>query len=265
MQNTPTATITFQLATTPEKTRTDWLSALPDALAFAVGIAVAWWAGWSAGDLIWSLWLSSLVVGYSSIVWTIGQPATALALYGWRTRNDPVWNGRGLLIFFALLLIGTGFFLGFFTLHFGGFHYGHSQFLVGFFPIEVPGGGKVAWADNSVYLEVFRRYWIFLPSAFLSHRAAFRKPVSGDIDQVLGSFTTKGSKGTKGNRGRELFVEPYRNVLRMHGLIFFFMFAHFTGLDNFLVYLVTYVVYFFPWRLVRGEKSGVPLSLPKQG
>ena len=261
MQITPTAAVTFQLAATPEKTRTDWLSALPDALAFAVGIAVAWWAGWSAGDLIWSLWLSSLVVGYATIVWTIGQPATALALYGWRTRNDAIWNSRGVLIFGALILFVATFMLGFFTLHFGGFHYVHSQFLIGFFPIEVPGAGKAEWGDKAVYLEVFRRYWIFLPSAFLSHRAAFRKPVGGDIDQVLGSFKTKG----RGNKGRELFVEPYRNVLRLHGLIFFFFLAHFAGLDNFLVYLVIYFVYFFPWRLVRGDKSIEPLSLPKQG
>ena len=53
----------------------NWLSSWPDAVAFVAVLAVAWWAGWNAGDLVWSLWLSSLVVGYSTIVWMIGQPA----------------------------------------------------------------------------------------------------------------------------------------------------------------------------------------------
>jgi hypothetical protein len=37
----------------------------------------------------------------------------------------------------------------------------------------------------------------------------------------------------------------------MHLLIFFFAFAHFARLDNFLVYAVVYAAYFFPWRLLR--------------
>jgi hypothetical protein len=41
----------------------------------------------------------------------------------------------------------------------------------------------------------------------------------------------------------------------MHGLIFFFAFAHFAKLDGFLVYSVVYAVYFFPWRLVRGDRG----------
>jgi hypothetical protein len=48
-----------------------------------------------------------------------------------------------------------------------------------------------------------------------------------------------------------LFIAPYRNVVRMHLLIFFFAFAHFARLDNFLVYAVVYAAYFFPWRLLR--------------
>jgi hypothetical protein len=43
--------------------------------------------------------------------------------------------------------------------------------------------------------------------------------------------------------------------MRMHGLIFFFFFAHFAGLENFIVYAVVYAVYFFPWRLVRRDAA----------
>src|SRR5688500_11829287 len=104
MQITPQATAAFPLATSAEKSSTDWLSGLPDALAFAVGIGVSWFAGWSAGDLIWSLWLSSFVVGYALIVWTIGQPATALALLAWRTRNDAGSSPRTVVVFLTVIL-----------------------------------------------------------------------------------------------------------------------------------------------------------------
>lgn len=221
-----------------------WTSTWPDAVAFAIGLAVAWWARWSAGDLIWSLWLSSFVVGYATIVWMIAQPAAELARVSWRDRALFRGNPRALATFALLLLVGVAFFLGFFTIHFGGFHYIHSQILISFFPIEA-GHGRSTDANMATYIEIARRYWPFLPSAFIAHRAAFmRKPLSlgpgSSISQLGGNqkFAT-------------LFTEPYRNVTRMHLLIFFFFFAHFARLENFAVYAVTYAVYFFPWRLLR--------------
>ena len=139
--------------------------------------------------------------------------------------------------------------LAFFTIHFGGFHYGHSQFLISFFPMDLPGSGRSNSAGMSTYIEVARRYWPFLPSAFLAHRAAFlRKPLSLKPDLSAGMLANRNSFGT-------LFSEPYRNVIRMHMLIFFFFFAHFARLENFAVYAVVYAVYFFPWRLIRKTET----------
>ena len=141
--------------------------------------------------------------------------------------------------------------LAFFTVHFGMFHYGHSQLLISFFPIDTGGGAqRVTWADTSTYIEVMRRYWTFLPAAFLAERAAFmRKPLSLERDLSIAAFV--GSKRGKPARAKTLMWEPYRNVARMHLLIFFFFFAHFARLENFAVYAVVYAAYFFPWRLVR--------------
>jgi hypothetical protein len=249
MQATPT-TATLPLAAPREKrTPADWTSALPDALAFAIGLGVARWAGWTAGDLIWSLWLSSFVVGYTTILWIIGFPSIAFARLAWKTRNDAGCSNRQMMLAWALIAFGASFMLAFFTLHFGGFHYVHSQILLQFFPIDQSGIPNFGWGDKAVYLEVLRRYWMFLPSAFLSHRAIFmRTPWTLDPDRLLSSFASAGKSGG-------VFAEPYRNVLRMHGLIFFFFIAHFAGLENFAVYTVIYAVYFFPWRLVRGESS----------
>ncbi|MDP9202025.1 MAG: DUF6498-containing protein [Gemmatimonadota bacterium] len=234
-----------------EDTLETWASAWPDALAFSVGLAVAWWAGWNAGDLVWSLWLSSLVVGYSLIVWTIAQPAVEIGRGAWKARALAASHPGSLLAFWAILLIGALLGLGFFTVHFGMFHYGHSQLLISFFPIDMgSAAGRNTFADMSTYVEVMRRYWTFLPAAFLAERAAFmRKPPS--LVRDLSVAATVNSRGGTPARVSSLMWEPYRNVARMHMLIFFFFFAHFARLENFAVYAVVYAVYFFPWRLVR--------------
>ena len=243
------------LTVIPTETNTEgWASSWPDAVAFAIGLAVAWWARWSAGDLIWSLWLSSFVVGYSTIVWMIVQPASEFAELAWRDRVILRGNPRAIAAFVLILLVGVAFFLGFFTIHFGGFHYVHSQILISFFPIET-GHGRATNANMSTYVEIVRRYWPFLPSAFIAHRAAFmRKPFSIESQKSL-SLT-----GTQNRRFGELFSEPYRNVMRMHVLMFFFFFAHFARLENFAVYAVIYAVYFFPWRLVRRASQSGAMS-----
>ncbi len=247
MQITPEATVIFQLAPSAEKARIAWLAAWPDALAFAVGLGVSWWAGWSSGDLVWSLWLSSLVVGYANIVWVIGLPAASMARLAWK---DPLSTPRDIVTLWALILIGVSVMLAFFTVHFGGFHYVHSQLLLHFFPIDAPGAAHAGWADKATYLEVSRRYWIFLPSAFLSHRSAFLgNPLTSDGARWTELFSAGGKKN------RDYMSGPYKNVLRMHGLIFLFFLAHFAGLENFALYAVIYVVYFFPWRLVRGDSA----------
>jgi hypothetical protein len=245
MQLTPESTVAFPLAGEKTAAGQKWLAAWPDALAFALGLGVSWRAGWTSGDLIWSLWLSSLVVGYATIIWIIARPSIELGRGVWRDRGLAQQHPGMLLAVSALIFSGASFMLAFFTVHFGGFHYVHSQLLFFFFPIHLPGAQnlRVGWA---VYLEVFRRYWTFLPSAFLAHRAAFtRRPVLLDKGSTVKSLMG-------GNKPRDLFAEPYRNVLRMHFLIFFFFLAHFLGLENFGVYAVIYAVYFFPWRLVRG-------------
>jgi Family of unknown function (DUF6498) len=173
-------------------------------------------------------------------------------------------NPRMLMTFWSILLIGALFFLAFFTVHFGGFHYVQSQILIWFFPLDPVDTGRHALSPGmSTYVEVARRYWPFLPSAFLAHRAAFlRKPLSLGRDVSLTSFASSNKLG-------DLFSEPYRNVLRMHVLIFFFFFAHFAKLENFAVYAVVYAAYFFPWRLLRsgrisemGPGRGQSHSLP---
>jgi hypothetical protein len=248
---------------TQDSTTEDWTSAWPDALAFAAGLAMAWRARWTTTDLVWSLWLSSLVVGYATIVWTIFRPAVDIARGVRRDRGlmvqlstqSKVWSGAGGLVLFAGGLIV----LAFFTIHFGMFHYVHSQFLGSFFPIDTATGGRHGGAGMSTYLEVARRYWWFLPSAFLAERGTFlRTSAPSEEDRSVTAAAILARKTANANKLGGGMTAPYRNVMRMHVLIFFFGFAHLAHLDNFAVYTVVYAVYFFPWRLVRRQVAAEP-------
>ena len=232
----------------------DWTSAWPDALAFAAGLGAAWLGGWTARDLVWSLWLSSLVVGYAMILWTVLRPALAIGQGIWIDRGHLrltlAENGSGTAIAVGsiALVMGLGF-LAFFTVHFGGFHYVHSQFLALFFPLDGMNSRGMVGAET--YAEVLRRYWTFLPAAFLAERAAFAaKPSTApDVSVTAEAIAARKARSSHQFQG---MMAPYRNVVRMHLLIFFFAFASTASLDSFAIYAVVYAVYFFPWRLVRG-------------
>jgi hypothetical protein len=261
---------------TEEKTTDNWLSAWPDVLAFATWLAVAWWEGWTATDLVWGLWLSSLVVGYAMIVWSIVRPAMAVAraaldgrdmwsqLPGMATSTSAVVttsSGTSTRRVISLSPVAGGvalgafglFMLAFFTIHFGGFHYVHSQFLIMFFPLDHFGAGHPGTANMETYLEIARRYWGVLPATFLAERAAFRrKPPEAqqDVSVTVAAIDARKAANAR-TLGTSSLTAPYRNVVRMHLLIFFFAFAQFLKLDGFAVYTVVYAAYFFPWRLVR--------------
>jgi hypothetical protein len=185
-----------------------WARAWPDAMAFVVGLAIAWFGGWQTGDLIWSLWLSSLVIGYAMIVWPIfSRP----------------WGRTG-------EMVGGVFLLAFFTVHFGLFHFVHSIFLNQFFPLDdVSGGG-----ERPDYLEVVGRYGIWLPVAFFAERAAFKRPLPRVRDTT--SVKAADIEARKARVGGTEMMRPYLNVIRLHVLIFFFAAAHALRWENFVAY-----------------------------
>ncbi|MSU46450.1 MAG: hypothetical protein EXS42_04840 [Lacunisphaera sp.] len=230
-----------------------WAGAWPDALAFAAGLALAWFDHWQTKDLVWSLWLASLLVGYAMIVWGIFGPGAFIATKAWSDRamlqnesKAPVAAAG------AVMLIGGLFLLAFFTVHFGMFHFVHSVFLNSFFPIDP---GRNNWPEAALYLQVFREYWPFVLVAAVAERRAFllapADPGPPDTSVKAADVNRRLANPKSGFTG---MMAPYKNVVRLHLLIFFFAFAHFAKLDSFLVYAVVYAVYFFSWSLVKREK-----------
>ncbi len=236
-----------------------WASAWPDALAFAGGLALAWHFRWETRDLVWSLWLSSLVVGYAMIVWMLIRPVVVVGSRAWGVRDSLGGEGMGsVLLAGAAAGLGGLFLLAFFTVHFGGFHFVHSVFLKAFFPLEA--GAERGTPGLAFYGEVFQRYWWFLPAAAIAERGAFRMEPEQDegapdtavtVQAIAARQAKQAAKG-----GMTGMMAPYKNVIRLHLLIFFFAAASMLKLDSFLVYAVVYAAYFFPWRLVRKNAAG---------
>ncbi|KAF1686320.1 hypothetical protein B1992_08845 [Pseudoxanthomonas broegbernensis] len=225
---------------------------LPDLLAFAAGIGWAWWNGWDTRTLVWSLWLSSLAVGYVSIV--AGILATAGAtrqslrggLAGGAHAVPPSARAPLARLATPLALLYGLFLLAFFSLHFGGFHWGHSVFLNMFFPID--GGDPLTRSPMprlDEYLAVLRQGGGFVPLALVAERGRLLAP----------SPATGRDAGPVAPDAR--MAAPYRNVIRLHLLIFFFACAVFAGIGGMWAYLAVYAVYFFPWRWPRLRRTPV--------
>jgi hypothetical protein len=248
-----------------------WSSAVPDLLAFVVGLAIVYVRGWSTTDLIWSLWLSSLVVGYALIVWAVLQPALELLGLGWRHRAEvetsPAWrNPRARMLMLGVALVGAAFYLAFFTTHFGGFHFIQSQFLLSSYPL----GFEYHTMNRATLAEVVRRYWPALPSAFLARRYAFTRRAFGGrgrVDQKWGQRSVASDplahreqdsitpRSKWDEMGESRVFGPYLQVMRMQVVIIAFSALHAARRESFAVFAAVYALYFFPWRLLRRDEA----------
>ena len=188
---------------------------LIDLLAFAVTLVSAILLKWKTKDIVWGLWACSLCVGYAYIV--VGITASV-----YHAKDMP-----------RVIVAGGGLFLlGFFTFHFGMFHYVHSVFLNMFFPLAE--GGKSFPNIFATLSAALGSYWLLVLATFVSRYSDF--PFSG----------------LEFGKKKDLFKKPYANVIRMHLLIFIFAGLHAAGLADLGIYPVL-LFYFVPWGKLRRE------------
>jgi hypothetical protein len=128
-----------------------------------------------------------------------------------------------------VVILGGLFVLASFTIHFGGFRYIHSQFLIAFFPIN----GEQRTASLPICMEVARRYWWVLPSAFLAERDVFLRRTSSrasapaDMSATPDAIAARKTASARKSAGR--MTAPYRRVMRMSVLITLFGLVHAGG------------------------------------
>lgn len=237
-------------------------------------MALAYALSWQTKDLVWSLWLSSLAVGYLTLLAAIAGGAR----YGMFLLRHSNFQARYRLPAILGGIVVGCFILGFFSLHFCGFHAGHSVFLQLFFPIDgVPeeGFGRAFMNPPLLWIFAFRHllepYGLFLLPALIAERSHVFEPIRRAIRDVR---TAKESVqrgeapaaliGAEASASMKNFIgRPYLNVMRMHFLIFFFAFAHLLKVDSFTTFAIVYSLYFFPWQearkaVGRGRAAAVP-------
>jgi hypothetical protein len=182
-----------------------------DLFAFAGTVACATIFRWEARDVIWGLWISSLTVGYATIVSTVVRGVRQVA-GGFR---------------FLAVVGGLGT-LAFFTFHFGMFHFVHAVFLNGFFPLVETDSGFPGLPG--MVGRTLASFWPLVVASFLAR-----------LSDIFPSSPAP---------GKDSFAAPYVNVVRMHLLIFVFAGLHMTGLSR-LAIIPVLAAYFFPWKAVR--------------
>lgn len=213
-----------------------WFQVFLGLFSFLIMLLMAVAQDWTATEIVWSLWISSLVLGYSFIVTAI------LAMFFGSQETGPVGQissflGRDSLL---LRLIGALFMMGFFSFHFLFFHFVHSIFLNQFFPLarsDVFDGMGLRYFSNIIAICI-RRYWPFILTSAISQSGKYIRA----FQQV----------------GSSLLSMPYKNVVRMHLSIFVFAFLHIAGAPSVALYFVL-IVYFFPlhglWEFLRGSAN----------
>ncbi len=136
----------------------------------------------------------------------------------------------------VVMLPGVLFMVGFFTVHFFGFHLIHGLLLNGFFPLvrATPFGKspeQVFALVTSFAAEAMRRYWPFVAASALSRLPAYARAFA----------ITDGG----------MLFAPYLNVIRMHAMIFVFAFLGRGRIESWGLYALL-VVYFLPLGSVIG-------------
>lgn len=206
-----------------------WLQLIISLFSFIVIFILARVENWTAGNMVWSLWITSLITGYCYLLAGIVSNTFGSAILSEDSLVNRLFQGSihsG--IKYGLLIIGILFQLVFFTVHFGLFHFVYSIFLSEFFPIMDRSFEK--FPDFLFFVSTsLKAYWpVILFTLFSSIRKFQRILSQNEVD-----FTKR----------------AYVNVIKIHLSIFLFAGLSASGINEW-VFLLIFVIYFFPFSAV---------------
>jgi len=219
-----------------------WFQVFLGLFSFAVTLLLAAAQRWQVVDLVWSLWISSLTLGFAYLFTGIAAKAIrggmgeGILVKGKTIRGLDAPAG----LRWGLSIGGALFMVAFFTVHFGMFHFVHSVFLNLFFPLV----GEQGSFPNM--LEIVRvcvlNYWPVVLLSALSQLPNFLRVAESELDRLM--------------------TIPYLNVVKMHISIFVFAGLNILQVDSAaMVYLL--VLYFFPWSVI-GNLVKRPQTAPEE-
>ena len=191
-------------------------------ISFILTLILAELQQWQATDLVWSLWISSLVLGFSYLI--TGIISNAIQGVGFQGKG----SSNLVEVSIALRVFGAVFFIVFFTIHFGMFHYVHSVFLNLFYPLV---DNRTGFPNPFIFLGItINRYWPVIIFSAVSQLPNYLRLVKFPEPNFM--------------------MVPYKNVIKMHISIFVFAGLSFTSINQLILpYLL--ILYFFPFGAIR--------------
>ncbi len=206
-----------------------WLQLVIGLFSFLVIFILARVENWTAANMVWSLWITSLTIGYCYLFAGIisnalrSQMIDESSLINRLFQDSiPSW------IKFGFIFIGMLFQLIFFTLHFGLFHFVFSIFLNDLFPILDRSFER--FTDFLFFIGLsLKAYW---PVILFTALASLRK-----IQRILLQSEVNFAKSA------------YTNLIKIFVSIFLFSGLKAVGSQAWVLALI-FVFYFFPFSAV---------------
>ena len=185
---------------------------------------------WRINELVWSLWISSLSLGYTFLISSI----VAKAIHQGMTHSENEFpkdqiNSVQPLIGWTMAIVGGIFTIAFFTVHFGMFHFVHGIFLNLFFPLQEVSQGDIP----NFFLLIKSCLTTFWPVILFSLIMQIK-----NFQQIILS------------PGKDFFATPYKNVVKMHISILLFAFLKYGKCKRHLSTVLADFIFFpIPGRL----------------
>ena len=231
---------------------------LSELLLFFFSIAAAYFIGWNNTDLLWSFWITSLVVGYVSVFRTI-LSHIRLILKSKSFNTDKVRDLTTVkklqtVILVAIFIVPILLWVVFINLHFFIFHLLLAYLLQVVFPHPVltniladPKGGQF-YTTFQIIKALFMSYWIIIFEKFIFDYKTNRK-LSSNQTTHLQPFWVNEAFSFEGIK------RPYVQVVRIHISIFLLFAMDAVETNQYLIYVVIYSLFFFPNPILRKVKS----------
>lgn len=212
------------------------LDTVIEASTYVGTLALAYFSGWSTNDMIWSLWLSSLLIGFLIVV-----VSSVRRIF----RPDATPLER------AFSLVGGLGAIAFFSLHFGFVHYVYAAILDLLMPLmEHPDRiykGNLTWTIGTPF-----SFWETLGISVVQYWPVVLLNVIRDRRSVFSSSVMTGKE-----------TGPYLAIAKLHFLVMGLGACYGLGLDSFPVYAAVYTLLFSPatlWRMIFRRKPQVTES-----
>ena len=213
-----------------ERTIPLWFQVSIGLISFLITLILADLQEWKVTDLVWSLWITSLTLGYGYLITGIISSAIRNGIYN----SESGFNRISKLLSFGenlqwlLVILGALFMIVFFTIHFGMFHFVHSVFLNSFFPLVDESIGT--FPNILLFIKItLTLYWPVILLSAITQLRNFQNVATTD--------------------SRNFISIPYKNVVKMHLSIFVFAGLSFGGVSDFILPYVL-ILYFFPFEAI---------------